>query len=367
MIRVLHYGLSPNRGGIETYLDKIWTNIDKKEFHFDFADEHGGRTFFRDKFEKMGSTFYDITPRRVSLLKNTEEWRNILQSVRPDILHCHLNTMSYIAPAVIALKLGIHVVVHSRSAGSVKKLFVRFRHYINRMRLRRKKITRLAVSTEAGNWLFGSNAEYTVINNGIDIMKFSYCEEGRIKVRTELGLSPRTLVIGNVGALIPAKNQEQLLDIYRAVSQQKKDSVLIIAGEGYLRPNLEEKAAQLGISDKVIFLGNRSDMRDVYSAADVFVMPSAFEGFPNAALEAQTSGLPCVLSDIITKEVNMGACRYKSLSDESSAWASAILEVAADATEENRAELWRVIDSKGYSKEKELERLSSIYKGVCQK
>ena len=91
---MLHYGLSPICGGIERSLDRLWTNIDKDIFQFDFIDEWNGRAYYREKFEAMGAKFFTIPSRRESVINNIKAWNSIPKDKYPDILHCHMNTLS---------------------------------------------------------------------------------------------------------------------------------------------------------------------------------------------------------------------------------------------------------------------------------
>ena len=116
LIKVLHYGISENRGGIETYLYKLWKNIDRTKFHFDFIDTNLGKPCFYDEFREMGSRFFKITPRKKSLYKNKKDLEKLFKEEKFDILHCHLNTFSYIEPIKIALKYKCKVIIHSRNS-----------------------------------------------------------------------------------------------------------------------------------------------------------------------------------------------------------------------------------------------------------
>lgn len=361
MIHILHYGLKTNRGGIETYLDKIWTHIDKSEFHFDFIDEWGGKVFFREKFEKMGSLFYEITPRRKSIIKNRNDISRVLNEHRPDILHCHLNTLSYITPVVIAVKLGIPVIVHSRSAGSNNRLITKVLHKINKIRLSQKRITRIAVSSEAGIWLFGKKSQFMTINNGIDIESYVFSEEKRQRLRAEWGLSPDTFVIGTVGSLSYPKNHSFLIDVFRQIEKDKTNSRLVIVGSGALKNKLQDKIESYGLSSKILLLENRDDISCVLSAFDVFVMPSIYEGFPNAALEAQTSGLPCFLSDSITREVDVSNVKYLSLKESIETWSKEISNCKPNC---HRIDGRRIVNEAGFSVEREIDVISKVYRSL---
>ncbi len=360
MISVLHYGLSANRGGIETYLDKLWSNIDRTEFHFDFVDEWYGKTVFRKKFEESGAEFYDIAPRRASIVQNRKQWNALLSEHRPDILHCHLNTLSYVYPVRAALKRGIPVIVHSRNSGTYSSVITKLLHYKNKHWLRGKGVKRVAISTEAGIWLFGKEAEVTVINNSVDIERFAFSEPKREELRAAVGARPDTKVIGTCGNLSEQKNPAFLLDVFSALHANDPNSLLIIAGEGELREQIEDKIKTLSLVDSVRLLGSRDDVDALLSAMDVFVMPSRWEGFGNAALEAQANGLPCLLSDVFTREVDAGLCRFLPLEKGPKRWAE---EMGAASTKKDRGQPAPRIGD--FSVETERQKIEELYRRVA--
>lgn len=365
MIRVLHYGLSSNRGGIETYLDKVWTQINRNEFLFDFIEgKDNNEVCYKEKFTKMGSKFYPITSRKESIFRNRKELDELFRNGDFDIFHCHLNTLSYIEPINAAIRNNVPVILHSRSGNTKGSHITKTLHFLNARIIRNKVMTKLAVSNYAGDWLFGRKSDYLVINNGVDVAKFAFSKKDRIRIRSELNLESK-FVIGNVGALNIAKNQTLLLDIFYEILKIKANSELLIVGDGNLREKLEKKANLLGVINSVRFLGNRSDISSLLSAMDVLVMPSLYEGFPNAVLEAQTSGLPCFLSDSITNQVKiLDSCQYLSLHQSPIEWANVILGKIGEDIERESAS--QIVYDYGFSVDREIEIIEKIYKSIFE-
>lgn len=164
-------------------------------------------------------------------------------------------------------------------------------------------ITKAAACSEvSGKWLF--YGKYDVLNNGIDTSKFRFSEDTRQKYRKFLKLD-NYKVIGHVGNFVDVKNHLFLIDVFYEVQKEQSDVKLLLIGDGVLREIIERRINQLGINDKVILLGKRSDVADLYQAMDFFVLPSKFEGFPVTLVEAQAAGLPCCVSDKVTKEVDI--------------------------------------------------------------
>lgn len=345
-------------GGIETYLLKLYTHINKKDFHFDFIDTNTGEPCFYNEFKSMGCNFYKITPRNKSILKNKRELKALFANNNFDILHCHLNTLSYIQPILAALQSDCKVIVHSRNAGKSNSFLTDILHRFNSYRLPKSKIKMLAVSDFAGNWLFGKNSDVTVINNGIDINRFKFNELQRQKLRNQLGLN-NNFVIGHIGAFLNAKNHKFLIQIFKNLVKLKPNARLILVGKGELEHQINEMIVREGLHNKVLMLGKREDIPALLSVMDVFVFPSFFEGFPNVLLEAQTSGLSCIVSDIITKEVEI-LSNYKRLSLNTSAqrWAEQIINLEITS---NRESMAVKIKTAGFSVGDEIRKIENIY------
>ncbi len=364
MIRILHYGLDSHLGGIETYIYKLYNNINKNEFKFDFLTIGKEEVCFYKEFKEMGSDFYSITPRSSNPVKNRLELSKVLKSGKYDIVHCHMNTLSYIAPIKVALKNNSAVLLHSRNAGAPKSILTNILHTINSWFLPRKRIEMVSVSDLAGYWLFGKDAKFTVINNGIDIDKFTFRESSRRRIRKELGIEDEVVIL-NVGALRQQKNHMFLLDVYKEVTKKHNKTKLILVGDGRLKQDILQKIKLLEIEDNVILLGRRDDIPEILSSADVFLFPSFYEGFPNAVLEAETSGLPCLISDVITKEVIINEnCHAMSLDNSVDEWASKLLALKGFKDRKIGA---KNIKMKGFSVEDEVRKIEEIYRKMANR
>lgn len=361
MIKILHYGLSENRGGIETYLNKLWNNIDKSKFHFDFIDTNIGKPCFYDEFSSLGSNFYKITPRKISSYNNKKDLEKLFRNEHFDILHCHLNTLSYIEPIKIALKYGCKVIVHSRSSNSPDSVITKLLHRFNYYQLKlifQDEIIKLAVSDIAGEWLFGKESTYEIINNGVNIDKFKFLSSLRSETRKFLELNDN-FIVGHIGAFNYAKNHKYLLKIFKKILSNQSNAILLLVGEGEFESEILNLASKMEIREKVIFLGIRTDIPELMCAMDIFVFPSHYEGFPNVVLEAQTSGLPCIISDTITNEVVItNYCKRLSRKDDPNKWAQEIHEIDYDI---NREKSYKEIKKKGYSLNDEIDKIERIY------
>ena len=163
-----------------------------------------------------------------------------------------------------------------------------------------------ACSELAGRYLFGDKAfdkgEVKIIRNAIDAEKFKFDPEARKKLRKEIRIADDDFVIGHIGRFVEQKNHRFLIDVFAEVKKKKKNAKLVLAGQGPLLEEIEQKVKDLGLEKDVFFLGQRSDTDKLYSVFDVFCLPSLYEGLPVVGVEAQANGVPCIFSDRITEE-----------------------------------------------------------------
>ena len=249
----------------------------------------------------------------------------------------------------IAKKMGISVrVAHAHSAPCGRNMKMIMRLYFRR-KLQKYCTHKVACGEKAAKWLFGSDADLVemesfvkgekhskntvvLMKNAVDTDKFSYSTDVREKVRKKMKISRDTLVIGHVGRFTHDKNQSFLIDIFKAVHDRDKNTVLLLVGGGEaddgLKNQIRHKVKDLGLEDSVKFLGLREDVEKVVQAFDVFLLPSLFEGLPVTMVEAQAAGLPCVISDKVPIQCDItGNVKVVSLEDAPEKWAEVILSL----------------------------------------
>ena len=141
------------------------------------------------------------------------------------------------------------------------------------------------------------------------------------------------------------KNHMFLIDVLQEILKTEPNAVLMFAGEGPAEQDVRKHAMELGIEDKVLFLGMRTDIPDVLQAMDVFTLASLWEGLPVTGIEAQAAGLYCVVSDGVTDEMNaIDMVQYIPLSEPKRVWADALLSAA----QKKRHDTYEKIKSSGY-------------------
>ena len=200
---------------------------------------------------------------------------------------------------------------------------------------------KIAPSILAAEYTFGKKIvekdEVYFLHNAVDLDVYYYSEEGRKKVREEFSIDSEQLVIGHIGRFNNQKNHSFLLDVFKEINKCNPSLLLILVGNGEKKQQIVSKIKKLGLDDSVILTGIRSDITDLLSAMDVFVFPSFYEGMPNTIIEAQATGLPCILSDSITKEAKItNLLHYLSLNKTSKEWGEIALNSKVEMRKQPR-------------------------------
>ena len=220
-----------------------------------------------------------------------------------------------------------------------------------------------ACSDLAAQWLFPPSVcrkkNYTVLQNGVNLNQFRFNPQVRSQLRAKLGIRDNQLLLGHVGRFMPQKNHGFLLEIFAAVAEKKPEARLMLIGDGAHRADAERKAAELGITGKVLFIGSVENVSDYLQAMDMFVMPSLFEGLPVTGIEAQAASLPCIFSDTITRELGItDLAEYLPIDEGVSPWVNRIC--CADAASLRR-DVENQIVRAGYSIDHTAAQLREFY------
>ncbi len=315
-----------DRGGLETMLMNYYRHIDREKIQFDFLVHREARAAYDDEIEALGGRIYRL-PRLVPWHKPYLNALNdfFKEHAEYKVVHVHQDCLSSVILKEAELN-GVPVrIAHSHNANQNRNIKYPIKLFYM------KKIPRYAThlfacSTEAGEWMFGGH-HFQIMNNAIEAAQFSFNQLCAKNVREVLGIKSDTFLLGHVGSFGASKNHSFIIDIFAKLLELKPDSHLLLVGDGGMRGEIENKVRTLGFTDKVAFTGVRSDVADLMQAMDVFVMPSLFEGLPVTLIEAQAAGLPCVISDVISKEsIITDLVSRKKLTDSPEEWADTIIE-----------------------------------------
>ncbi len=363
MSSILITGLKEPAGGVESAVLAYTERFDHSAVETDFAFVCG-EVSFKDRLH--GEAFY--LPNRVRHpIAYRKQLKAIFRNKSYDALWCNYSGLTNIDFLKEAKRCGVPVrIVHAHAArhswgNRLMKYLVPFFHNKNQKVIDKYVTHFWSCSKKAAVFMFGEAlAERTrIIPNAVDTKRFTDTAETKEGMREKLGIPENTVVIGHVGRMCVEKNQLFLLDIMKEVVAQNEQTVLLFVGDGELKASVTAYADSLGITDKVIFTGSRSDVPDLLRAMDVFLLPSVTEAFPVTVVEAQAADVPCVVSSqAVVREADITATTaFLSLEDAPALWAKAVLKTAQKTVQNGAAALVEA----GYDSEAAAQKLQAFF------
>lgn len=308
MKRILCLVSAMDAGGAETFLMKILRNLDHSEYQMDFCVNEQKPGFYEKEIEALGGKIYRIP----SKSENIKAFKRGLSKIVKD--NHYKNVMRITSNAFgfydlyVAKRAGAENTIarssNSSDGGSFKSKAV---HILGKLFYKRYVDVFIAPSDKAAVYTFGKKAfkkgQVHLLNNGIDFLEYRFSGENRERIRKELGVLESTLLIGHIGRFTKQKNHDFLLDVFAKIKKAHPNAKLLLVGEGELEDRIKDKIKNLGLGGNVIISGVRKDVPALLSALDMLLFPSLYEGMPNVIIEAQATGLPCLIADTITKQV----------------------------------------------------------------
>ncbi len=369
VIKVLQFPIGNRKGGKTQYVLSNWKFINRRKFQFDFAVMDAYVSFEEDLL-RQGCKLYHIP----HYAEDDEQgfynsFRSIVEAGRYDAVHLHTSFWKNWTAEQAAKDAGIRrIIVHAHSTrigtGSMENKEEDLRHHQRMVAdLQTDMATDYwACSQPAADFLFGDRIpqdRIRIMPNAIEIERFIHNASKRKKIRAMLGIECR-FVLGHVGRLAYPKNQLFMLRVIKTVHKYNPAICMLFVGEGEDREILQDYVKKAGLKDYVIFAGFRNDIENMLQAVDLFVMPSFFEGFPLALLEAQAAGLHCYVSDSVTKETNV-ANHVTFLPLDETIWVEKILE--ASRRPYTRENMYDIMTEAGFNIKYQIKELEKGYRG----
>lgn len=373
-IKVLVSLTSLGMGGTVIFVMNFFRHLDKEKFQIDFVVYDDSRMDFYEEVKSYGGQVYVCSAkpnnRYMRLYSEMRQTRNVLREHHYDIIYCQGNSFMEFFRGMIPGKLtgNTFVITHSHNPGEPKHSIVD-----NVVRAITKTFVSHVVDigctcsdvAARGKYTdrFMNSSRYQLINNAIDTERFKFNETVRTKVRTELGIGEDVFVIGHVGRISYQKNHSFLIDIFNLLVREKPDAKLLLVGDGEQRPEIEDKVMKYQLENKVIFVGKSENPAQYYHAMDCFVLPSLYEGFPFVLVEAQVNGLRCVVSDTISRSVNIsGGVDFVSLEYGVGVWSKKILSFGKQRMSEQ--EVQQVEEQ--YELSREVKKMESMFERLVR-
>lgn len=365
-IKILITAGSLGMGGLENQLVYLGKHIDKTKFQVDYTSTDGN-AYYKNEIINAGCGFYVVPdPRKYGTFRYCKALLSLLKENHYDVVHSQELFHSGIE-MVLAWGTGVPKRIahsHSTQDGSnhnnvIKKLY----HFIMRKSILIFATDYLACSTIAGEFLFGKTAvcskKFRVIVNSVETNH--YFKEKKVGI---IEKKEGWKYITHVGRFADVKNHNFMLDLAGVLKKEKKKYVFVFVGNGELYDSCKERVKKEQLEDYVIFMGQRKDVADILLDSDIFVLPSFYEGMPLSVIEAQTAGLPCVVADHVTNEVDfdLGLIHRVSLTDSTYRWID-VLEEAASQPHPSNDLILEAIHKKGFDVSDFQRNLCEIYKG----
>ncbi|MDE6302749.1 MAG: glycosyltransferase [Clostridia bacterium] len=347
-----------NVGGVISCVLNFYRNVDRDIFQFDFYT-YGPSRHDKEILDLGGRVFY--IPNVLSFFKSVSAMKSHFKKENYYAVHAHLTSLSFV-PLFAAKRAGVKNRIchaHSTSHKSEKVWIVKntLKH------ISKLYPTRLAGCSKLSNrWLYGKKKgeEAFLLRNAIDLNRFYPDGERRARMKEKLGLSGKN-VIGCVGRFEFQKNIPFLIDAFALLAKSNENAHLVLVGGGSEEEAINKKIERYGLSERVHILRETQSVENYFAAFDLFVLPSRFEGLPLVAVEAQAMGIPCLLSDLITDEVNItGKCQFISI-DSPRIWAEKMNNMLHTATFYDET---AKIKNAGYDIKLESKRLENFYQSL---
>lgn len=366
MKKILIFAPTAPSSGITQYILNILSELESADMRADILSFRNDR--LKKWTETHGTEYFELD---ISMYKHPFLYRRFLEDVFSkgyDVVHFNISTISTLTIFKYAKKCGVKkIIVHSHSSftdlpSKLRRMVFSNLHKLLRIFANRYYDEKCACSIPAAEWMYGEKKAKNaiILNNAVDTKKFAYSKENAEEIRREYGVKTKYL-LGHVGRFTVQKNHSFLVDVFARLLEIRKDCTLMLVGNGEFLEGIKNKVSDLGLNDSVIFVNFQEDIYKYYSAMDLLLLPSLFEGLPITLIEAQANGLSSLVSDAVTKECDLtGLVEFCSLNASASEWVQRINEKLENGTEHKTDVADKLYDS-GFSLDSQAKAISKLY------
>jgi glycosyltransferase involved in cell wall biosynthesis len=364
---------SKEYGGVSSILFNIFQKIDKGKFMFDFlTPEFTTYNLRRTDIESMGGQIFDfeITDKKFKkLFKTVKNIKRFISNNHYDIVH--INSGSFIFNLVVSVGIKLSkknpkIIVHSHNSLEDKVTLKSIVINLLKPLLLLSSDYQIACSLKAAESMYPKKYldNVHIFLNAVDLNRFKFDMQLRDSIRNKMGLNGDNILVGNIGRLSYQKNQLFLLKIFKEVVDINPNFKLVILGKGPEYENLTNYIKENELQSHVYLVDETNNVNAYYSAFDLFVLPSRFEGLPLVGIEAQAMGLKIVASDAITKEVKITPnVDFVSLNDRNK-WINSILNSKINS---NRTSNKDELKKSGYMIDDVVKKYEEFYLNILRK
>jgi glycosyltransferase EpsF len=361
MKKVLQIVPTLGYGGVANFVLNYYKKMNKDKIIFDFVTHGKEEAFHKDLIRSGSKIFYFKTIGQVGMKKYYKQLKSILNHNEYNAIHINEGHITGVAALMCKLLGAKKVVCHAHTSACPNRKHTPFMPIFRYLTVKYGDI-HLACGEKAAKFTYG-NIDYIKINNAIDVKRFCSIQANPSKeLKLKYGIDNECFVIGHIGTFIEIKNHSYILRIFSQVAKRKKNTKLVLVGDGVLKDKIIDEAKKLNIINNVIFMGIQTDIPSIINMLDVFLLPSLHEGLPLVGIEAQAAGVPCLFSNTIDKDVDLGMGSVKFLPiDENhvSNWCEEIMSLTnSKVSPEKRTS---ILQNSGYDVNVEALKLFEIY------
>ena len=360
-LRILQVVGILNCGGAESMIMNLYRSMDREEVQFDFIVHTNEEGMYDKEVNELGGKIYHCPKFSGKNIISYRNWWKKFFKEHPEykILHSHIRSCASIY-FTIAARFGVKTIIHSHSTSNGEG-FSSIVKKILQFPLRYHADYLMACSKKAGIWLYGERAcnseKYIFLPNAVDLEKYQIDEQLRKTYRTDLGLEGK-IVYGHIGRFHESKNHPFLLETFAKIHNENENTILLLIGDGELRDMVEETIQKYNLENSVILLGLRRDVDKLLQAIDVLLFPSVWEGLPVTVIEAQAAGVPCIISDNITTDVDVTELVHRLPITDTTKWK----ELALSGLQ--RIDVSSKVKDSGFDVKESAKKLALFYKKI---
>lgn len=318
-------------GGAETFLMKVFRSLDKRLYCMDFITTISKTGYYDVEIKRLGGNVYNMPNLKKNPIKSMGMLYKIIVDNNYNAVMLSTASSVYAVLLFIARIAGVKTGLRSTNSQLPEESkLLKFLHKLFAFLPNCVADVKIAPSQLAADFMFGKNScakGVELLKNGIPLSIYRFQNIERCRVRRELKVKEKTLLIGHVGRFERQKNHEFIIKIFYEI-KKIYDAKLMLVGQGSLEAEIRKLVVDMDLEDDVLFLGVRRDVPQLLMGMDGMIFPSLYEGLPNVIIESQATGLPCLLADTITSECKItDLVEFLSLYDDESRWANKIIEM----------------------------------------
>ena len=346
-------------GGLTTVMMNYYRNLDRNQFQVDFAStNYKLEKKIRNELDERGSKYYFLGNRKKNPFLYMRKLRDVIKDNNYDAVHVNSNSATATIELLIAKKCKVKKRIVHNHTSKCNHLFL---HKMMYPLFKRLYTDAIACSSKAGEWIY-KDGKYEILKNGIEVERFRYNECNRNIIRKKYNIDDECLLLGHVGKIYEPKNHMFLVKVFSEYHKKNSNSKLLLVGDGGLRKQVENLVSLLDVKESVIFAGMQSEVNKYLSAFDIFLFPSIWEGMPLSLIEAQASGLPCIVSDAIDVNVKVTESLIMLPINNIDAWVEEINNTIIPQRISHSSRNIRDIQYAGYDTMQGVKQLERIYK-----